>query len=89
MQPVQPTMNTVEYTLLKEQVLTALDTLNNHPFVAGAVKFVLDTSVDPWTVNVLDNDGSVLTSIPPKRIIEIVGTLDKLSPTGTAVDVEI
>jgi len=81
--------NVSEQKLSEEQIITALDTLNNHPFVAGAVTFVLDTSVNPWVVNVLDNDGNVTTSIPPKRMVEISDNVNKLPPPGVAVDIEV
>lgn len=75
-----------EHPPSKEQLLTALDILNNHPFVSGAVKFRLNTDSDPWTVEVLDSGGNVLTTIPPAKAMEAAGVINKLPPPGVAID---
>lgn len=76
----------------KEDIEKMIDAINSSPFATGAAKFRLNTDTNPWVIEVLDNNGNVVLSIP-KRMAEVlhrdlVATQD-IDNKGLFLDTEV
>ena len=80
-----PTQSDVSKVL---DILAATESLNKHFLTQNAGKFLLDTSVQPWVINVLDVDGNVVMKLPPQRVIDLADGVSKLPNPGVAIDIE-
>jgi hypothetical protein len=71
-----------------KRIITAIKVINTSPFVMGVGTFVLDKTVNPWVVLILDDVGNALKSLSMETVIKIADDIEELPPPGIAIDIE-
>ena len=70
------------------KLVNATGKMNNHPIMSVAGRYSINTSKEPWVIDVIDTNGEVLFTIPPKRLLDISNLMENIPPAGIAVDIK-
>jgi uncharacterized FlaG/YvyC family protein len=73
---------------LLAKLLNASGDMNKHPIMSTAGRYTVNTSKEPWVIDVVDINGEVLFTMPPKRLLDMASLMENIPPAGIAVNIK-